>query len=198
MSERWHPYVFDTERRRFVGDFEGMYQAELRDGFDSWHQTDPRLLEVRISMLLLDQITFGTAVDLGCGKGWMTAQLKRRDNRVVGVDRSETAIAEARARFPDVEWVCSTISAYLDRADLCDLVVIREVLSYIEGWRRVLADCSRLARYLLVGLYLPPAPIGFVGSHAELRREIDDRYSVVEAVVMPRRRMAIYLCESRP
>jgi 2-polyprenyl-3-methyl-5-hydroxy-6-metoxy-1,4-benzoquinol methylase len=198
VSERWHPYVFDTERRRFVGNFEGMYQAEARGRFDSWHQSDPRLLEVGISMLLLSQITFHTAVDLGCGKGWLTARLKRRDNRVVGVDHSATAIAEARARFSDIEWVCSTIDAYLERGDACDLIVMREVLSYLEDWRSVLADCSRLARYLLVGLYVPPDPIGFVGSHAELRARIDDRFAVLEEVVMPPRRMAIYLCESRP
>ena len=29
----WHPYVFDRERRTFVGDFEGMYRAEERDRF---------------------------------------------------------------------------------------------------------------------------------------------------------------------
>jgi hypothetical protein len=37
----------------------------------------------------------------------------------------------------------------------------------------------------------------FVGSHAELRGEIDAHYAVLEVVVMPPRRMAIYLCEAR-
>jgi SAM-dependent methyltransferase len=197
VTERWHPYVFDAEGRRFVGDFEGMYQAERRDGFDAWHQSDPRLLEVRLSMLLLEEITFGTAVDLGCGKGALTAHLKRRDNRVVGVDASKTAIAEARAHFPDVEWVCAPISAYLERREPADLIVLREVLSYLKEWRQVLTDCSRLARYLFVGLYLPPDPIGFVRSHEELDAEIDERFTVLEAVMMPRRRMVLSLCEAR-
>jgi SAM-dependent methyltransferase len=196
MRQPWHPYVFDIDERRFVGDFEGMYRAETEDGFDSWHQSDPRLLEVKISMLLLGQITFATAIDLGCGKGTLTAQLKRRDNRVIGVDVSDTAIAAARAHFPDLEWVCAPIEAYLERCPPAQLIVMREVLSYVEGWRRVLAACSRVARYLLVGLYLPRNPIGFVGSHEELQAQLERDFTVLEAVMIRPRGIGIYLCES--
>lgn len=39
MSD-YHPYVCDEEKRRFVDDFEKMYQADAEEGFDSWHQED--------------------------------------------------------------------------------------------------------------------------------------------------------------
>jgi SAM-dependent methyltransferase len=96
VAEPWHPYVFDSEGRRFVGDFEGMYRAEVEGDFDSWHQSDPRRLDTKVATMLLEEITYTSAIDLGCGKGGFTAQLKKRDNRVVGVDASETAIRIAR------------------------------------------------------------------------------------------------------
>src|SRR2546421_8994663 len=114
--EAWHPYVFDLEARRFVGDFEGMYRAEVDEGFDSWHQSDPRRLDAQVSRLLLDQITYRTAIDLGCGKGHSTVALKRRDNQVVGVDVAPTAIALARGAFPDVDFVCADVTEYLREA----------------------------------------------------------------------------------
>ena len=40
MSKPYHRFVFDTEQRRFVGEFEEMYRREDEEGFDSWHQED--------------------------------------------------------------------------------------------------------------------------------------------------------------
>src|SRR5947209_2013368 len=151
MSQPWHRYVFNTDRRAFVGEFESMYQAEAEAGFDSWHQSDPRRLDSQVAALLLQQITFHSAIDLGCGKGLFTASLARRDNRVVGVDISQTAIATAQGQFPDLEWACAGAAEYLAQSPRVDLVLAREVLSYLEDWREVLARCAEIARYVLVG-----------------------------------------------
>lgn len=197
MSEPWHPYVFDTDRRRFVGEFEAMYQAEAQQGFDSWHQSDPRLLQAKIAGLLLDEITYRSVLDLGCGKGAFTAQLKRRDNRVTGLDASETAIAAARASFPDVDWVCAPAEDYLEQAGPVDLIVMREVLSYLERWREVIAACARRSTYCLIGLFLPPDPIGFVKSHDELNAELERHFRPLEAVMITPRQLVTSLWESR-
>ena len=37
MAE-YHKYVFDLAKREFVGDFDKMYQQEVSDNYDSWHQ----------------------------------------------------------------------------------------------------------------------------------------------------------------
>src|SRR5262245_61940770 len=34
----WHRYVFDADARAFVGDFEGLYQAESEGQWDAWNQ----------------------------------------------------------------------------------------------------------------------------------------------------------------
>ena len=39
---KYHKYVFDVEKRTFIGDFENMYAHESIEKFDSWHQDDSR------------------------------------------------------------------------------------------------------------------------------------------------------------
>jgi SAM-dependent methyltransferase len=198
MSGRpWHPYVFDTDRREFVGAFEDLYKADSEQGFDSWFQSDPRRLEGRLASLLLSQITFSTAIDLGCGKGSFTALLKRRDNHVVGVDVSSAAIDRARAYFPDIEWFAGRALDYMRDTDPVDLVVTRGTLPYIEDWRELLAVTAAKTRYYLVDVYIPKDTIGFVRSHGELEAELEKNYEILELVRLPRREVGSYLCSTK-
>jgi hypothetical protein len=75
--KNYHPYVFDNENRRFVGEFEEMYQAESSSGFDSWHQDDKRPLSKQISRIIVERMNFNTILDLGCGKGALTQEWKK-------------------------------------------------------------------------------------------------------------------------
>jgi 2-polyprenyl-3-methyl-5-hydroxy-6-metoxy-1,4-benzoquinol methylase len=179
-----------------VGDFEAMYQAEQSGGFDSWHQSDPRRMDSQVASLLAGQIGYRSVLDLGCGKGSFTATLARHDTEVTGVDLSATAIAAAQAQFPDLQWVCAPVQDYLARAAPVDLIVAREVFSYLRDWREVLARCAELGRYLLIGLYVPPDPIGFVASHAELEQELERHAEILDAVILSRRRIGVYLAAS--
>ncbi len=50
---KYHKYVFDEERKKFIGDFEKMYSAE-ENSFDSWHQTDRRNIAKQFCNRILD------------------------------------------------------------------------------------------------------------------------------------------------
>ena len=43
-------------------------------------------------------------VDLGCGSGQLTARIAESGARVIGIDKSEEMIAQARASFPSIEF----------------------------------------------------------------------------------------------
>ena len=45
QNKSYHSFVFDTENRSFVGEFEEMYKEDLSGNFDSWHQDDLRFSE---------------------------------------------------------------------------------------------------------------------------------------------------------
>jgi SAM-dependent methyltransferase len=195
-EQPWHPYVFDTERRRFVGDFEEMYRAERDEGFDSWHQLDPSRLDTQVAALLAERVPFRTAVDLGCGKGGFADTLARGGAQITGVDLSQTAIDLAQENMPQHTWIAAPARDYVQGlTEPIDLIVIRELLSYLEDWRALIADCAAKTKWLLVGLYVPPDPIGFVKSHAELQAELDRHFEPLETIDLPLRRITTWLVQ---
>lgn len=198
----YHPYVFDPAARQFVGRFEDMYRAESGEGFDSWHQDDLRNLSKQVALTVLAQYSFSRVLDLGCGKGAFTQFLKRQNTEVVAVDLSETALGVARARYPDIAFVHADVAVPgFDWATLgvdFDLVVTLETLSYIESWRRLLAQLARIARFALVVLYLPDDPIGFIKSFDDLVGEFGSHFSIIEDVRLQSHRQIVLFGASRP
>lgn len=202
----YHKYVFDTNKRYLVGKFDEMYKNESKENFDSWHQEDSRQLNRKIDLAIFEQWNFRSIVDIGCGKGALTHLLKKRNNVVLGVDISETAVQIANSRFPDIEFhvldlrdVPAASNFLAERRALwggIDLVFSSECLSYIENWRELLGAISRSSKYLLVSLYLPENPIGFVKTPEELELAIAEHYTVIECVRMMKSRFVVAFGES--
>jgi SAM-dependent methyltransferase len=184
MSEPYHKYVFDLENRRFVGQFEDMYRGEHAEGYDSWHQDDMNTLSRRVALAVLAERQWKSILDVGCGKGAFTGLLKTPDNRVVGVDLSETAVAVARERNPEVEFKVLEADRLAELGERFELVTVLETLSYIESWREVLSSFAGLGDWLFVSLYLPPDPIGFVKSFDELREAVSEAFEIRSETVV--------------
>ena len=115
---KYHKYVFDHKNREFVGNFEEMYQAELNECFDSWHQEDSRQLQRKIDIAILENYNFNTIIDIGCGKGSFTHLLKRSNNHVLAIDISSTAINIAKERYPDIEFIQADVNNIAKFEDL--------------------------------------------------------------------------------
>lgn len=164
----YHDYVFDTVNRRFVGDFERMYQAERDAGFDSWHQDVDGYWHHEICLALVARSRPTSLIDFGCGKGQFTRRLQALlpDRRALtAVDVSPTALATAADRLPDARLLAADLSApdaWPDLGGPFDVATTLELLSYLERWPEALAAMSRVAKQALVSLYLPADPIGFV------------------------------------
>ena len=183
----YHKYVFDLVKRRFVGRFEEMYQAERQEGFDSWHQDDLNArVDVELCQRLLGGRSYSTLIDLGCGKGALTATLAAFAQRAVGFDISMTAIKIAESRYPNIEFhtldiadpeeVSYALLRYIVDRDAENVVVLAQVLSYLENWRELLRAISLSSVDLLVLLYVPEDPIGYVKSMGELLDAVKDRF----------------------
>ncbi len=205
---KYHKFVFDSENRRFVGNFEEMYQQESEVGFDSWHQEDNRQLNRKIALSILESYNFGNILDLGCGKGAFTHFLKKSNNKVVGIDVSDTALSIARGRFPDIDFDNFDINQtselenyfynqYGDNAEKIDLVFSAELFSYLSNYKEVLACLSKKCRYIMITLYLPENPIGFVKSKYELENSISDHFEILELVELKKSRFSIVFAKSK-
>ena len=208
----YHKYVFDTNNRRFVGKFEEMYQQEKVANFDSWHQDDSRQLNRKIAFDILNCYNFSRIVDIGCGKGALTHQLKKLNNHVVGLDISQSSVGVARARFPDIEFNIANVNdlpsftAYLDAryaasqeagGGVVDLVFSAECLSYIENWKELICELRLRTRYLMIALYLPENPIGFVKSADELEDVVSRYFEILELIVIKKSRFVILFAQGR-
>lgn len=185
---KYHKYVFDLENRKFVGDFETMYQNETKENFDSWHQDDTRQLQRKIDLAILEDYNFHKVLDIGCGKGSLTHMLKKTNNQVLGVDISQTAIDIANERFPDIDFICldvNDISNYthlIDNMGGVNLVFTSEVLSYIQNWKELLNEISKTTDYFMISLYIPDNPIGFIKSEEDLVSEISKSFGIIEYI----------------
>ena len=88
LMTKYHKYVFDVKKRKFIGNFEEMYQSEIKENFDSWYQDDTRHLPRKIVLDILNGYNFKNIIDLGCGKGSLTHALKKKNNSVTALDIS--------------------------------------------------------------------------------------------------------------
>lgn len=186
MSEPYHRFVFDVKQRRFLGDFEGMYAAETREGFDSWRQDDLDDFHKQVLLRMIQSFDHDSLLDLGCGKGALTARIGRHCSRVVGVDVSPTALDVARKRLPHGEFHALDIEegdwVQLGEDRRFDLVLCAETLSYLRSWPTVLERVSRIARRCVISLYLPGEPIGFVKTHRDLLTTFERHFALEEAI----------------
>ena len=75
-----------------------------------------------------------TVFDLGCGPGNVTALLARRwpGARVIGVDRSEAMLIEARAHHPGIEFVAADLATFRPEAP-ADVIVANAALHWLSG-----------------------------------------------------------------
>jgi 2-polyprenyl-3-methyl-5-hydroxy-6-metoxy-1,4-benzoquinol methylase len=208
MAE-YHKYVFDHSARTFVGKFDEMYQQETVANFDSWHQEDSRQLNRNIGLSLLDGYNFETILDIGSGKGALTHHLKKRNNRVLGLDISPTAVNVAQARFPDITFDVVDVNDigafeyYFDvilvkhlKVKVTDLVFIAECLSYIRNWRNLINSLHSKTRYLMIILNIPDEPIGFIENPKILEEEVSKYFEIIESVLLQKSQFIVLLCEN--
>jgi 2-polyprenyl-3-methyl-5-hydroxy-6-metoxy-1,4-benzoquinol methylase len=193
MIKKYHPYIFDTEKRQLIGKFDEMYQAEQTEGFDGWYQEDSRHTSRRLIEAVLGGFNFNNVLDIGCGKGSFTHRLKKANNQVLGLDLSETAIKVCRERYPDCQFDTldvsqpSALPEYLEKNELdvdpvFDLTLILETFSYLENWRDIISDVSTCSRRVCTSLFLPENPIGYVPSAEVFVSEIEKYFEVTELI----------------
>lgn len=185
---KYHKYVFDVKNRKLVGDFETMYQNESKENFDSWHQDDTRQLQRKIDLAILEDYNFSKIIDIGCGKGSLSHLLKKKNNYVLGLDISQTAVNIAQERFPDIDFLSTDVnqienfSSLMNKMGGVNLVFTSEVFSYIENWKELLVEISKSSEYFMISLYIPENPIGFVKSENDLVEEIEKNFEVIEHI----------------
>lgn len=193
----YHKYVFDEKNKTFVGNFEEMYRNEDTENYDSWHQENLNNISKQLSLNILNQQKYGKILDIGCGKGAFTHLLKKADNDVTGIDISETAIKKASERYKEVNFKVLSTDELMKQNEHYELVVIMEVLSYLNNWQELIEYASSITKHLYISLYIPDTEniIGFVKSFKMLKNEINKWLDIKTAFL--RNNESIYLLAAK-
>ena len=122
----------DRWRRVARGSFGGEgYASAYAERFDAVAASEDAHGEAAFVLDLLGGR--GRVLDAGCGTGRVAARLAEHGLEVSGVDVDESMVAEARRRWPHLEWAVSDLGALQAPASAYDLVVMAgNVVPYIE------------------------------------------------------------------
>jgi ubiquinone/menaquinone biosynthesis C-methylase UbiE len=122
----------------------------VRDYYEELWQRLPDSLEVpdfelRRRFLLSEVRPGDRALDLGCGDGRFTAALAEAGTSAVGADVAEAALARARSRSPEFDFVLIPIDGPLPFEDNAfELVWSSEVIEHVADTARWLSEVSRV------------------------------------------------------
>jgi 2-polyprenyl-3-methyl-5-hydroxy-6-metoxy-1,4-benzoquinol methylase len=128
----------------------------------------------------------GLTLDVGCGEGRLSRELRSRGYDVTGYDGSETLVAEARAADPGGRYEVARIESLPVDDGAAQLVVCVNVLPHVhdlDGAARELVRVLAPGGHLLIGTIHPVAQ---AGTYDEERRELRVRgYFTHEAHAVP-------------
>jgi ubiquinone/menaquinone biosynthesis C-methylase UbiE len=104
---------------------------------------------------LIGDVAGKSVLDLACGEGFLTREMKRAGaRRVVGADLSPAMIDLARTQEKGsplgIDYVVSAAES-LDLHETFDLVVAGWLLNYAKSREQLLAMCQAIARHLIPG-----------------------------------------------
>ena len=138
-------------------------------------ETEPGIVALHLKRyeFALPHCVDRVVLDAGCGVGYGTAFLAERARRVVGVDRSEDAIAYARRRYagPNVEFRVGDLLALEEPDGAFDVVCCFETIEHLPDQEAFLEEVGRVLRP--GGLFVVSTPrAGTAGENPFHEREL--------------------------
>ncbi len=122
------PYPGEDEIRRF-------YNDNYRAASSSWYpKAGSRARRAFVkSFRFLRYVRGRTALDIGCGGGFMVRALARLGAEASGLDINEGGIAYARAHFPMCRFYCESLSSFRRRGLTFDFVFSTDLMEHLPG-----------------------------------------------------------------
>jgi SAM-dependent methyltransferase len=95
-------------------------------------------------------------LEIGCGYGYTTYALRKRGFDATGMDISFKAVQKARERYGNYFQCCDVLELANASTDICDIIVMTELIEHIEDPPAFLAQIAKLLR--LKGIIVVTTP----------------------------------------
>ncbi len=113
----------------FLGECEECYWA-VSQLVDYWVQRNGRRPKI---------------LEIGCGYGYTTYALRKRGFDATGMDISFKAVQKARERYGDYFQCCDVLELAKASTDICDIVVMTELIEHIDDPTAFLIQIAKVA-----------------------------------------------------
>lgn len=131
MSNVKHPRYQDYVIKDgvFIGEFDEMY----KDFEDPWYQSKESLATDKSAVIhLMHKYGIKKAIEIGCGHGHFTNNIRKSGISVIGIDISPTAINKARIMYPSCQFIVADIlDREVYRSFRPDAIILSEVTWYV-------------------------------------------------------------------
>ena len=135
---------------------EWLFDRFAQEASFDYYALDTHPFRTNNQAFILDFIkTDSTVLDLGCGLGFVSFYIAEKAKRVVGIDKNETDIAQARHLFKrdNLEYRCEYALTYLENtAETFDILLLSHILEHIEAPENFLKTHSKFFKYLFIEL----------------------------------------------
>lgn len=125
--------------------------------YERWYETRCGQQSATAQSLLLEWLLLPfrgarTALEVGCGTGHFTRWLSMSGFRVVGLDRAQEMIEQARRRLPSISFVLGDAHQLPFRCQAFDVVVYITSIEFLERPLVALQEGVRVAREGVVAI----------------------------------------------
>jgi ubiquinone/menaquinone biosynthesis C-methylase UbiE len=112
--------------------------------YDVGRVAKPDMVKKLIRLLQVDKNSH--LLDLGCGTGNYTAELQKAAKSVVGIDISKGMIDQAKAKFPEMKFICGDVSDLPFDSEAFDGAFSIQVLHHVKKREIFLKETHRVLR----------------------------------------------------
>jgi SAM-dependent methyltransferase len=178
----YHDYVFKDGK--MVGRFQEMY----RDIPNPWpQQQDVDALRYRIIRTYLEDKGVQTILDVGCGFGFFTENL-RPLGRVIGFDIAPAAVIKGKKLHPRLHLMAADVRDALPLGQKVDTVIALQLFWYvidrIDQVLDNLAETLKPGGYFITSLYIPDDPVGkeVISNAQDLINIVKSRFRIDDVI----------------
>lgn len=126
--------------------FDAPYYIEINQA--RWAAAEKVLQNIALTM---EQTTFSSCLDIGCGPGWFTQRLLSLTRQVTGLDGRPEIVEEAQRRVKEASFLCVNIESETEirKIEAADLVFCFGLLYHTENPFRVVRNLHQLTKGVL-------------------------------------------------